>query len=107
MMVPDVDRFGVERLAQRREDLRVPVPEVEDAAVAVAVHEATAVERIPEVRAFTSTEHDVDPERLERLHLAARDVLGERFQRRLTRVERLHAARAYRCASPAAACVGP
>ena len=70
MVVADVDLVDVERVVQRAEDLGVAVPEVEDAAVAVAVEEAPTVVRVPEERALAPPEHDVDAERLERLDLA-------------------------------------
>jgi hypothetical protein len=79
VVVADVDL--VEGVTQRGDHPWMTVPEVEDAAVAVAVVEATAVERVPEERSFAASEHEVDAELLEDLDLAARDVLRVRLQR--------------------------
>ena len=53
--------------------LRVPVPEVEDAAVQVQVEELATVE-VPEPVALATSDHEVDAERAQRPHPIRADV---------------------------------
>jgi hypothetical protein len=87
VVVPHVD--VVERVAQRGDDGRVAMPEVEHTPVAVTVVEAAVVEGVPEERPGSPSEHEIDAQLLEQLDFAARDVLGVRVHRRVTGVERL------------------
>jgi hypothetical protein len=77
VVVADVE--AVERLAQRGDEPRVAVAEVEDAAVAVAVPVPAPVVGIAKPRPLALADDDLDPDRLQRPRLAAIDVGGERL----------------------------
>ena len=73
------------------------MPEVEHPAVAVAVVEPAAVERVPEPSATALAHHEVDAQRLERRDLARVDMRGEgrcglavRRVRLIARLGRVH-----------------
>ena len=79
-MVPDVER--IERVSQRANDGGMTVPEVEHAAVAVAVEQPAPVERVTEARTVALAHHEIETERLERGHLPAIHVRAERGRSR-------------------------
>ena len=69
MMVADVE--FVQALDERLGDLRMAVPQVEDAAIAVAVDERLVALHIPQINAFAFARHKLDPRRLKNFTLLA------------------------------------
>ena len=82
MVIADVDT--VERSSHRGQHSRVPVAQVEDAAVAVAVEPASSVEGVVEGWARPLTHHRIEGELLEEGDFSCVD---ERYGRRGLKVE--------------------
>jgi hypothetical protein len=81
VVVTDVER--VEGLSKGRHDPGMTVAEVEDAAVAVAVDEATVDPGVDKCRSFTGAHHHIEIELAVHCHLAGIDVASEGVEGRL------------------------
>lgn len=74
-MVADVQLL--QTVHQRLDDLRIPVTQVEDTAVAVAVNEPLASFDVMDVRAFPPAQSKIDPGRFEESRFSRGNMSGK------------------------------